>query len=162
MKVQQAIEIHTISIRSASMRRLTIPLRSIIIHSTMWLALVWTGYVCLSKFLNCHLFLCQMLSKDTRLLKHPVVQMLLDKKLKRFGWLIYYVNLLMYLLLVSLLMAFILLLPNPNSMKCKLTRKYHFYPTITLIHVLLGLEAANASLERNLSTDKCSGKLVLW
>lgn len=60
-----------------------------------------------------------MQSKDTRLLKHPVVQMLLEQKLKKFGWFLYYINLLKYLLLVSLLMTLILLLPNPNSVECE-------------------------------------------
>lgn len=60
-----------------------------------------------------------MLSNDTRLLKHPVVQALLETKLRRFGWLLYYSNLLAYLVLVSLLTAFILLLPNPRDAECQ-------------------------------------------
>ncbi len=60
-----------------------------------------------------------MLSNDPHLLKHPVVLALLEKKLKRFGWLLYYSNLLIYILLVSLLTAFILILPNPQDPKCQ-------------------------------------------
>ncbi len=60
-----------------------------------------------------------MLSNNPRLLKHPVVQALLKKKLKKFGWLLYYSNLLLYILLVSLLTAFILILPNPQDPKCQ-------------------------------------------
>ncbi len=60
-----------------------------------------------------------MLSNDSRLLKHPVVQALLEKKLTRFGWLLYYSNLLVYLLLISFLTAFILILPNPQDPKCQ-------------------------------------------
>jgi len=101
-----------------------------------------------------------MLSKDTRLLRHPVVLMLLDKKLKQFGWLLYYLNLLMYLLLVSLLMAFIILLPNPNSIKCELLEKQISLTPLCFVF-RLGLEASNtSSLESNMSTNNCSGMLV--
>ncbi len=60
-----------------------------------------------------------MLSNDPHLLKHPVVQILLDKKLKMFGWLLYYSNLLAYIVFAMLLTAFILLVPNPQNPKCQ-------------------------------------------
>ena len=60
-----------------------------------------------------------MMNSDSNLLHHPVVLALLDVKLWQFGWPLYYLNLLIYILQLSLLTAFILLLPNPQDPQCQ-------------------------------------------
>ena len=52
-------------------------------------------------------------------MKHPVVGSLFHYKWKRFGIIGYVVNLLTYAVFLSLLTAFALLVPNPQSPQCK-------------------------------------------
>ncbi len=57
--------------------------------------------------------------KELKLLKHPVVGSLLHYKWNKFGLIGYIVNLLTYAVFLSLLTAFALLVPNPQSPQCK-------------------------------------------
>ncbi|XP_064390866.1 transient receptor potential cation channel subfamily A member 1 homolog [Halichondria panicea] len=59
--------------------------------------------------------------KELDLLKHPVVGSLFHYKWKRFGIIGYVVNLLTYVVFLSLLTAFALLVPNPQSPQCACT-----------------------------------------
>ncbi|XP_064387692.1 transient receptor potential cation channel subfamily A member 1 homolog [Halichondria panicea] len=56
--------------------------------------------------------------KELKLLKHPVVGSLLHYKWNKFGLIGYIVNLLTYAVFLSLLTAFALLVPNPQSPQC--------------------------------------------
>ena len=60
-----------------------------------------------------------MLSNEERLLQHPLVQALLNKKLSKFFWLVYFINFSSLFGLFIILMLFILYVPNPRSAKCK-------------------------------------------
>ena len=60
-----------------------------------------------------------MLSNEERLLQNPLVQALLNKKLSKFFWLVYFSNFLTFFALFIALILFILYVPNPRSAKCK-------------------------------------------
>lgn len=88
-------------------------MKKLIIHYTKW-------YVIQIYFMSAiMMYKLQVESKNPRLIKHPVVLVLLEKKLNTFGWPFYYLNLLLYSCFLALLIALLFLMPNPQSQECK-------------------------------------------
>ena len=60
----------------------------------------------------------QVKNKHLKLLRHPLVGSLIDHKWNKFGFYIYYLNLISYIVFLTFLTTFALIIENPRSQPC--------------------------------------------